>query len=114
MPAISPEAISNLVRLANEAAALDRRLVPEHGTVDPLLPAVVDELSPDKDCVTSFAAQHDLFAGPDKQLALAPVRISVGAVVPFVEVKTVTISVLCQPPMPHNKSFNAKPLRGSR
>ena len=113
MPAISPEAISNLVRLANESAALDRRLVPEHGAVDSLLAAVVDEISPDEDRVASLAAQHDFLARPNEQLSLSAVRVAVGAVVPFVEFKAVKVSVLRQPPMPHNKSLKPTLLRNA-
>lgn len=102
MPAINPEAISNLIRLSNEFAALVRPFVSEHCTVDPLLPAVVLELPPHKAGISGLGSQHNLVAWSDEQLSHSSVPVSVGRVVPLVEVKAVCISVLGQPPMPHN------------
>jgi hypothetical protein len=58
MPAISPERISDCIRLSNEIAASLLRFVSEHGAIDSALPlscsfvnAAVDELSPNKNSV---------------------------------------------------------------
>lgn len=111
MPAISPEAISNLVRLSYEFATLDGRFVAEHGAVDSLLPAVIEELSPDEHGIAGCGPQDNLFARPNEQFTLSAIRISVGAVVPLIKIKAITISILRQPPMPR---FTTRLISGVR
>jgi hypothetical protein len=79
MPAIRPEAISNLIRLAYEARAAMARFVPEDRAVDPVLAAVIDEDSPDEEGISSFGSEHNLFSGPDELVfgSLAPIGISI-------------------------------------
>jgi hypothetical protein len=95
MPAIRPEAISNRVRLSYEIRAAIRSFIAEDGTVNALLSAVVDELSPDKHGVGALGSKHDLFSWPNELSALSSVGVSVGAVMSFVQFKAITISVLC-------------------
>ncbi|KVM72587.1 hypothetical protein WJ61_01105 [Burkholderia ubonensis] len=78
MPAIRPEAISNRVRLANEVRAAMRRLVAEDCAVDAVLAAVIDEFPPDETGVAVLGSQHDFFTGPDEQLSIASVFVSIG------------------------------------
>lgn len=105
MPAIRPEAISNLVRLSYEFAASVLAFVPEHRAIDSALSTVVDEPPPHEHGISVFGSQHNLFTRSDEQLAFAPVRVAVCAVMPLVEFKAITVSILRQPPMPHNKSL---------
>lgn len=99
MPAIRPEAISNLVRLSNEARALVVRFVPEDGAVDAVLSAVVDEHSPHKHSIPGKGPQHDLLTGSDEELAHAAIGVSVGAVVAFIEFEAVAVAIFGQPPV---------------
>ena len=113
MPAIRPEAISNLVRLSYEFAASVMAFVTEHRAIDSALSTVVDEPSPHEHGVSVVCSQHNLFTRSDEQLSFAPVRVAVCAVVPFIEFKAITVSVLRQPPMPHNKSLKPTLLRNA-
>jgi hypothetical protein len=98
MPATRPEAISDLIRLAYEARAAVRSLIPKDGAVDSALAAVVDEFAPDPHSVSALGSQDDLFTGSDELGALTPVSISMGAVVPLVHGEAVFIAVLREPP----------------
>src|SRR6266705_1761080 len=98
MPAIRPEAISNLIRLAYEARAARRSLIPKDRAVDSLLAAVVDELSPDPHGAGALSSQDDLFARPNELSALAAIRVSIGAVVALVHGEAVFIAIFREPP----------------
>lgn len=100
MPATRPEAISNRIRLAYESRALVARLVAEDCAVDSVLAAVVDEDSPDEEGVSSLGSEHDLFAWTDELavVPLPPVRVSIGGIVPFIELDAIKVAVLCKPP----------------
>lgn len=104
MPAIRPEAISNRIRLTYEFRALIWAFVPEHGTVDSLLAAVINELAPSEYGVCSLCSEQDLFSGSEHFLTLASVRISVAAIMPLIEFNAVKVSILCEPPQRFNVS----------
>jgi hypothetical protein len=85
MPAISPDAISNRIRLTNEVRAAVRPFVAERGTVDTRLDfagsrvdAIVPESPPDEEGIAVFGAEDELFAGASEQFAdpsvLIPMR----------------------------------------
>ena len=93
MPAIRPEAISNFIRLAYEFRALVWAFVSENGAVDSSLPAVVDELPPDKQGICVGGSQDDLLTGADKLSAPASISIFVATVMTFVEGKAIFIPV---------------------
>jgi hypothetical protein len=101
MPAISPEAISNRVRLANEARALIRRFVAEYCAIDSglsfacsLVNAVINELAPHETSVSVSGSQDDLIAGSNEQLSLSAVLILIGGIMSFIHFQTVEIAVL--------------------
>ena len=98
MPAIRPEAISNRIRLANEVGTPVAALVAEHGAVNAVLSAIVDELPPHKERVRADRPERDLFARTNEQDLPPSVRVGASAVVAFIERKALTIAVLCQPP----------------
>jgi hypothetical protein len=84
MPAISPEAISNRIRLTNEFRALPHSFVAERGAVDPRLPfagahvsTVIDELPPDPEGRAVLGAQDDLFARPNKEFPESAIPIPI-------------------------------------
>jgi hypothetical protein len=79
MPAIRPEAISNLIRLSYERRTAPARLVAEDGAVDPVLSAVVDEDAPDEEGIGVLGSQHDLFARTNELVfgSLSAVGVSI-------------------------------------
>ena len=95
MPAIRPEAVSNFIRLSYEVAAAVVAFVSEHGAVDALLSAIVDELSPHKARISYFGTKYNFLARADEQFTFAPVLIVVCAVVSFVQRQTIYIAVFC-------------------
>ena len=98
MPAIRPEAVSNAIRLAYEFRALMWAFVSEHGAVDTLLAAVVDELSPGEHGIRLLCSQDNLFSWANELRAPSPIGVAVATVVALVEFETVTVAVLGQPP----------------
>ena len=105
MPAISPEAISNRIRLANEVGAPVLAFVAERGAADSSLTfsgarvtAVVGESAPDEECAAVFGSKDDLFAGATEQGEAARRRFPRERIVSFVEREAVTVAVLCEPP----------------
>jgi hypothetical protein len=85
MPAIRPEAISNRIRLTYEVRGSVRAFVSEHGAVDTVLSAVVDEVAPNKEGVSALGSQDEFFAWADEQFALPSVLVLVGRIVSFIE-----------------------------
>jgi hypothetical protein len=85
MPFTRPAEISNGVSLSDKVGREDSAFVSEHGAIDALLSAVVDELSPNKHGVSVAGSEHDMLAGSDKLAALSSVSIIIATVVPFVE-----------------------------
>jgi hypothetical protein len=84
MPATRPEAISNRVRLANEAAAAMRSLVAERGarntflrSAGPVIDAGVAEAAPDEKSIAGGGAQNDFFTWAGEESPLAAVAESV-------------------------------------
>jgi len=79
MPAIRPEAISNLIRLAYEARAAAARFVPEDRAVDPVLSTVIDENAPDEEGIGMLGSEHNLFAGTNELVfgSLSAVCVSI-------------------------------------
>jgi hypothetical protein len=78
--------ISDCVSLSDKLGTLVafRRLIAEDGAVDALLPAVVDELSPNKHGVGISRSQEDNLSRPDALTALASVPIVIGTVVSLI------------------------------
>ena len=72
--------------------------VSEHGAVDALLSAVVDELSPNKEGVGISGAQDDMLAGADELAWPAAVLVVIFAVVSLIEFQARNIAVLCHVP----------------
>lgn len=89
MPAIRPYAISNRIRLAYKFAAFVRGFVPEHGTIDSLLPAGVLELSPDEHSVPIGSSENDLFSGPTESVSYSTILVSVAGVVLLIEFQAI-------------------------
>ena len=52
-------------------------LIAEHGAVNALLSAVIDEFAPDKDGVSVPRAKRDGLAGADELASFPPVAIAV-------------------------------------
>jgi len=75
-----------------------RPLVAEQGAVDTFLPAVIDELPPNKDGVSGFGAEDEFFTGTDEQFALASVAGMPRGIVTLVEGETLTVAVFREPP----------------
>lgn len=108
MPFTRPRAISNGVSLSDKlttAIALGR-FVSEHGAVDALLPAVIDELAPDEHGVTVSGPENDVLAGANELAPLSSVSILVGAVVSLIEFKATFVAVLCDVPVRHPGRVN--------
>lgn len=98
MPAIRPDAISNLIRLAYETRAEIARLVAERRAVDTLLAGVIVEVSPDPEGIGVLRAQDELLAGTD-ELPLPPaIGVPSAAVMPFVECEAGNVALLGEPP----------------
>jgi hypothetical protein len=93
MPAIRPEDISNRIRLTYEFRAAMRAFIPEDSTVDSVLAAVIDEVSPHKHGIGAISSQHDLFAWADKLLSLSAISVLVCGVVAFIHLKAIKVSV---------------------
>jgi len=74
------------------------RLISEHGAVDALLSAVVDELAPYEQGISCFSPQHDFLSGSGKQDRLSSIGIDVSAIVPSIQREAVKIAVPSQPP----------------
>jgi len=68
--------------------------ISEDGAVDAGLPAVVDEVPPDKEGAGSLCSEYDLFSGTNELSAFASICIVVAAVMPFVEFEAVKVAVL--------------------
>lgn len=98
MPAIRPEDISNLIRLAYKTRALMARLIAEYRAVDTLLATVVMEVSPDEEGISSFGSQHDLFPRSDELESLASICILSCGVMAFIKLEAIEIAFLRQPP----------------
>jgi hypothetical protein len=99
MPFTRPAEISNGVSLSDKVGRSEFAFVSKHGTIDSLLSAIVDELSPNKHGISVSGSQHDVFAGADKLTSLSSVSIVIAAVVPLVEIKTTQIAVLRDVPI---------------
>jgi hypothetical protein len=93
-----PEAISNRVRLSNEARAAMRRLVAEDGAVDAALATVVDELSPHEASVSILAPEDDFLAGANEQLSFSSVCVLACGVVSLIQFQAVFIAIFGKPP----------------
>lgn len=78
MPLTRPAEISDGVSLSDKLTRLVRAFVAEHGAVDALLPAVVDEFSPHENSVRCRGAEDDVFSGSDELTSLASISIPVG------------------------------------
>jgi hypothetical protein len=100
MPAMRPEDISNLIRLAYEVRAAVLRFIAEDRAVNTLLAGVVAEVSPDEEGISALGSEHDLFAGADELIAVAgsPIGVSIARVVALVESDAIEVSVLREPP----------------
>jgi hypothetical protein len=98
MPLTRPEAISDLIRLAYEVRAAMRGFVAEDGAVDSLLPAVVDELSPDEHRVSAFSSEYHLSPRAREKSGPASVAVSVPGIVALIEFEAVKVAILCEPP----------------
>mgnify|MGYP001598123623 CR=1 FL=1 len=72
--------------------------VSEHGAVDSLLAAVVDEFPPSEQGIGIGGSQDDFLAGADKLSAFASISIFVSTVMTFVEFKAILIPILGKPP----------------
>ncbi len=95
MPLTRPRAISNGVSLSDKLGRLITSwgFISEHGAVDSLLPAVVDELSPNKHGVSVAGSEHDVLAGADELTSLSSVSVVIARIVPFIEFETGQIAV---------------------
>lgn len=89
-----PEAISNLIRLTYEFRALMWSFVSEDRAVNTLLSAVVDEVSPDKDCISESSPENDFLSGSDELGTSSAIRVVVATVVPLIHSDAVKVSVL--------------------
>lgn len=83
-------------------------LVSEHGAIDALLSrsgalidAVINELSPHKDCIGNAGAQDEFVSRPDEQAALTAIGVLVGTVVPQVHVEAIKVAIESHPPRLH-------------
>lgn len=72
--------------------------VSEHGAIDPLLPAVINELSPNKEGVAVPCSKDDGFSRADKLASFSSVPVDVGAVVSLIKRETGRIAVFRQIP----------------
>lgn len=93
MPAIRPEDISNLIRLTYELRALMARLIPEDGTVDAGLAAVVDEDAPNEEGIGALGSEHNLFPWSDELFPRPSIGVSVTGVVALVELNAIEVAV---------------------
>ena len=86
MPLTRPAEISNGVSLSDKVGReiAVRGFVSKDGTIDTLLPAIVDELSPNKHGIAVSGSKHDMLAGSNKLTALSSVSIVIAAVMPFI------------------------------
>ena len=84
MPFTRPAEISNGVSLSDKVGRSEAAFVSEHGAVDALLAAVVDELSPDEHGVSVSGAKNDVLAGANELDPLATVSIFVGAIMSLI------------------------------
>jgi hypothetical protein len=82
-----------------------RSFIPKDCAVDPVLAAVIEEVSPDEEGVRSLGAQDNLLAGADELGSLPTVGVSVRRIMALVHFKAVQVSVLCQPPERHASSL---------
>lgn len=108
MPATRPEAISNRIRLTYEARAAERPFVPEDGTVNSFLAAVIDKVPPDEHGVSWGGSEDNLLSRPDKELSQSSVGVMPAGVMSLVHLKTVQISIHCQPPVGHQNFIKSK------
>lgn len=88
MPFTRPDEISDCVSLSDKLGREDRTLVAEHGAVDSLLAAGVDEFSPNKERVGISCAKDNLLAGAGEEVSLAAVTVAVAGIMSFIEFQT--------------------------
>jgi hypothetical protein len=85
MPFTRPDEISDCVSLSDKLGREDRTLVAEHGAVDSLLAAGVDEFSPNKERVCISCAEDDLFSWTGEEVSLPAVPVAVARVMALIE-----------------------------
>ncbi len=101
MPFTRPAEISNGVSLSDKVGRAEFAFVAEDGAVDPLLVAVVDELPPNKHCISVSGSEHDVLSGADKLESFPSVLVVIATVMPLVEFKTTLVPVLRNVPIRH-------------
>jgi hypothetical protein len=84
MPLTRPRAISNGVSLSHKLGALDGAFVAESRTVDPDLPGIINELSPNKEGIGSRCTQDDVKSGANELVPFSTIFIFVGAIVSLI------------------------------
>lgn len=95
MPAIRPAKISDCISLSDKLGTKVRRFVSKYCTVDSVLPAVVDELPPNKHGVCILGAKDNVLAGADE---LSESLSGSRRVMTAVQFKTVGVAIFRQPP----------------
>jgi len=99
VPLTRPAEISDGVSLSDKLGRSDFAFVSEDGAVDALLPAIVDEFSPDKHGISVACSKNNVFSWSDELKALSSVLVVIAAVVPFVEGETTLVSVFGDVPV---------------
>ncbi|WP_331373833.1 hypothetical protein [Sinorhizobium chiapasense] len=77
MPLTRPAVISDCVSLSDKVGREVRAFVAKDSTVDALLPAGIDEFSPDEQGVAISCSENNLLSGPSEEHSLPAVPISV-------------------------------------
>ena len=98
MPFTRPREISDRISLSDKLGREEVTFVSEDGAVDSVLPAVIDELAPNKERVSVAGSKDDVLTGPDELGLSTPIFVCAPGIVSFIERKAGRIAVLRQIP----------------
>lgn len=101
MPQTRPAEISDGVSLSDKVGAAVLGFVSEHGAVDALLSAAVDESAPNKEGISFPSAQTDIFARTDELFSSAPdaaFETFPTGIVSFIQIAAYGIGIFRNPP----------------
>ena len=90
--------ISDCVSLSDKLTRRMRAFVPEHGAVDALLSAVINEPAPDKKSVRSHGSENDALSGANELRAFPAIFVMVAGVVSLVQCNAGNITIFRKPP----------------
>jgi hypothetical protein len=85
--------------LLDQHRAFDSALVAKDGAAHAALPAIVEELPPDKEGTGAGAQERELLAGANKEPSLPSIAVVSAGVVPLVERHTKGITICGVPPV---------------